>query len=202
MQNFGVTNKEHYGMFWYFLERSIVLIITLLCKLTVKIFHDQGSWQVCVILTYVQVICSFPRVFTWNLLLVWQIVDLALLVKKDLEGGDMMTQVMPPVSILSESQSSVGTPATVTSTPSTPNHTPPGTPTTPTTPFLPSPTTGGTGSTSATSQNPVSKQKNKKRKLKVNSFELFSWYTCYGFFYICHNRNSFMGPSSLPYLFD
>ena len=20
---FGVTNKEHYGMFWYFLERSI-----------------------------------------------------------------------------------------------------------------------------------------------------------------------------------
>ena len=113
----------------------------------------------------------------------------------------MMTQVMPPVSILSESQSSVATPATVTSTPSTPNHTPPGTPTTPTTPFLPSPTTGGTGSTSATSQNPVSKQKNKKRKLKVNSFELFSWYTCYGFFYICHDRNSFMGPSSLPYYF-
>ena len=24
MQNFGVTNKEHYGMLWYFLERSIV----------------------------------------------------------------------------------------------------------------------------------------------------------------------------------
>ena len=23
MQNFGVTNKEHYGMFWYFLEWSI-----------------------------------------------------------------------------------------------------------------------------------------------------------------------------------
>ena len=22
MQNFGVTNKEHYGMLWYFLERS------------------------------------------------------------------------------------------------------------------------------------------------------------------------------------
>ena len=22
---FGVTNKEHYGMLWYFLERSIVL---------------------------------------------------------------------------------------------------------------------------------------------------------------------------------
>ena len=23
MQNFGATNKEHYGMFWYFLEWSI-----------------------------------------------------------------------------------------------------------------------------------------------------------------------------------
>ena len=76
MQNFGVTNKEHYGMFWYFLEWLIVLIITLLCKLTVKIFHDQGSWQVCVILTYVQVICSFPRVlleicFWFDRLLTW-----------------------------------------------------------------------------------------------------------------------------------
>ena len=25
MQNFGVTNKEHYGMLWYFLEWSIVV---------------------------------------------------------------------------------------------------------------------------------------------------------------------------------
>ena len=25
MQNFGVTNKEHYGMLWYFLEWSITL---------------------------------------------------------------------------------------------------------------------------------------------------------------------------------
>ena len=24
MQNFGVTNKEHYGMLWYFLEWSIL----------------------------------------------------------------------------------------------------------------------------------------------------------------------------------
>ena len=24
MQNFGVTNKEYYGMLWYFLEWSIV----------------------------------------------------------------------------------------------------------------------------------------------------------------------------------
>ena len=26
MQNFGVTNKEHYGMLWYFLEWSIVTL--------------------------------------------------------------------------------------------------------------------------------------------------------------------------------
>ena len=26
MQNFGVTNKEHYGMLWYFLEWSIPVI--------------------------------------------------------------------------------------------------------------------------------------------------------------------------------
>ena len=26
MQNFGVPNKEYYGMLWYFLEWSIVLI--------------------------------------------------------------------------------------------------------------------------------------------------------------------------------
>ena len=25
MQNFGVTSKEHYGMLWYFLERSMVI---------------------------------------------------------------------------------------------------------------------------------------------------------------------------------
>ena len=26
MQNFGVTNKEHYGMLWYFLEWSIIVV--------------------------------------------------------------------------------------------------------------------------------------------------------------------------------
>ena len=26
MQNFGVTNKEHYGMLWYFLEWSIRIV--------------------------------------------------------------------------------------------------------------------------------------------------------------------------------
>ena len=26
MQNFGVTNKEHYGMLWYFLEWSILTL--------------------------------------------------------------------------------------------------------------------------------------------------------------------------------
>ena len=29
MQNFGVTNKERYGMFWYFLEWSIVFLFPL-----------------------------------------------------------------------------------------------------------------------------------------------------------------------------
>ena len=28
MQNFGLTNKEHYGMLWYFLEWSITQIMT------------------------------------------------------------------------------------------------------------------------------------------------------------------------------
>ena len=27
MQNFGVTNKEHYGVLWYFLEWSILLLV-------------------------------------------------------------------------------------------------------------------------------------------------------------------------------
>ena len=29
MQNFGVTNKEYYGMLWYFLEWSIVIVFFL-----------------------------------------------------------------------------------------------------------------------------------------------------------------------------
>ena len=33
MQNFGVTNKEHYGMLWYFLEWSIVLLTAFLVLL-------------------------------------------------------------------------------------------------------------------------------------------------------------------------
>ena len=28
MQNFGVTNKEHYGMLWYFLEWAITKSMT------------------------------------------------------------------------------------------------------------------------------------------------------------------------------
>ena len=35
MQNFGLTNKEHYGMLWYFLEWSI------LCKLLFSIAHGN-----------------------------------------------------------------------------------------------------------------------------------------------------------------
>ncbi|XP_068698842.1 transcription initiation protein SPT3 homolog isoform X1 [Montipora capricornis] len=105
---------------------------------------------------------------------VGQIVDLALLVKKDAEENDVMTQVMPPFSILSETQSSLVTPGSATSAPSTPNHTPPDTPTTPTIPFLPSPTPGGSNSTSSASQNSAlsSKPKSKKRKLKGSAASL------------------------------
>jgi len=39
MQNFGVTDKDHYGMFWYFLEWSIQL--TLLGA--ESCFNIQGS---------------------------------------------------------------------------------------------------------------------------------------------------------------
>ncbi|KAL9969595.1 hypothetical protein ACROYT_G021827 [Oculina patagonica] len=104
---------------------------------------------------------------------VGQVVDLALLVKKDLEGSDVLTQAMPPVSILSESQSSAVTPGIATSTPSTPNHTPPGTPTTPTTPFLPSPTPSGPNTTGipSTTQG-TTKPKSKKRKLKGSAASL------------------------------
>ena len=39
MQNFGVTNKEHYGMLWYFLERSINMVHDyIMCKV-----HDVYS---------------------------------------------------------------------------------------------------------------------------------------------------------------
>ena len=38
LQNVGVTNKEHYGMLWYFLERAILyrFFITIIC--TVGLF--------------------------------------------------------------------------------------------------------------------------------------------------------------------
>ena len=29
MQNLGVTNKEHYGMLWYFLEWSILVVVVI-----------------------------------------------------------------------------------------------------------------------------------------------------------------------------
>ena len=30
MQNFGVTNKEHYGMLWYFLEWLMLLFVVIM----------------------------------------------------------------------------------------------------------------------------------------------------------------------------
>ena len=40
MQNFGVTNKEHYGMLWYFLEWSIELSAYRMCD------TDYMSWSI------------------------------------------------------------------------------------------------------------------------------------------------------------
>ena len=48
MQNFGVTNKEHYGMLWYFLEWSIAFPDTYLLNSGLAIgycyptFEQQG----------------------------------------------------------------------------------------------------------------------------------------------------------------
>ena len=41
MQNFGVTNKEHYGMLWYFLERSIQTLYPLILQL----FNAKVAWS-------------------------------------------------------------------------------------------------------------------------------------------------------------
>ena len=49
MQNFGVTNKEHYGMFWYFLEWSIAHLwssfSSIFCLFPMKVArgHAYGS---------------------------------------------------------------------------------------------------------------------------------------------------------------
>ena len=39
MQNFGVTNKEHYGMLWYFLEWTIRITTQIL---VLKRHHQYG----------------------------------------------------------------------------------------------------------------------------------------------------------------
>ena len=44
MQNFGVTNKEHYGMLWYFLEWSIPKYWSSLIGHRVP---DFSSWHTC-----------------------------------------------------------------------------------------------------------------------------------------------------------
>ena len=47
MQNFGVTNKEYYGMLWYFLEWSIVNIpkYFALSEAIVKL-TGEGMWKI------------------------------------------------------------------------------------------------------------------------------------------------------------
>ena len=50
MQNFGVTNKEHYGMLWYFLEWSIAFMplsltsLLSLLKLSIDSTQLPGPW--------------------------------------------------------------------------------------------------------------------------------------------------------------
>ena len=120
-----------------------------------------------------------------------QIVDLALLVKKDMEGGGILSSVMPVVSAMSQSQRA-GVPTQVSQpvTATTPNHTPPGTPTTPTTnvPFLPSPssTTSSSSAASGVVMGVVSagastkSSKSKKRKAKVLKYIAKFWCVIYG----------------------
>ena len=40
MQNLGVSNKEHYGMLWYFLEWSIALILNAVTNTVLDLFHS------------------------------------------------------------------------------------------------------------------------------------------------------------------
>ena len=58
MQNFEVTNKEHYGTLWYFLEWSIANLSRLHClaitkgDLSIKkpnqiLKNDQKAWESC-----------------------------------------------------------------------------------------------------------------------------------------------------------
>ena len=35
-KNLGVTDKEHYGIFWYFLEWSLLEMITVIVKISVE----------------------------------------------------------------------------------------------------------------------------------------------------------------------
>ena len=43
MQNFGATNKEHYGMLWYFLEWSIRLAADKMTSKLVARFRVTGK---------------------------------------------------------------------------------------------------------------------------------------------------------------
>ena len=141
------------------------------------------SWQILLVtspyqdpaipsLVVVEIIFRYPCLFLLLCCCSLQIVDLALLVKKDSERGDVLSSTMPVVSAVSQNQVS-GLPNLTlpTSTASTPNHTPPGTPTTPTTStaFMSSPSTS-TASASAGSIAGVVQgkaAKGKKRKAKV-----------------------------------
>ena len=46
MQNLGVTNKEHYGMLWYFLEWSIKVALPSIFVATPSIFESLILQQI------------------------------------------------------------------------------------------------------------------------------------------------------------
>ena len=45
MQNFGMTNKEYYGMLWYFLEWPIECRLALFCEILAKFFFMESKIQ-------------------------------------------------------------------------------------------------------------------------------------------------------------
>ena len=47
MQNFGVTNKEHYGMLWYFWSGQFVFVQIVDTEIAVKIISKLFNMFLC-----------------------------------------------------------------------------------------------------------------------------------------------------------
>ena len=76
LQNFGLTNKEHYGMFWYFWSGQFNLYLTtLLQKKQFVINHDgkyekyiqSNSFWVSLLKFYRKVLATSYKLFVFNL---------------------------------------------------------------------------------------------------------------------------------------